>query len=204
MRALRIDPPALKEALFSNSTNSRGYGRGRGVRSRGSWQFQATKWCTHCQRNAQNTEECWSKKRSHDDDDSDDDAGNKDKEDLKYRHCGESGHTQQNCAIREQGRQMERDSRNSDIPGPSKLGVGKVHVAVGTRPSPTNRHSNCKSVLTLTRHSEKALRSFTLNTDNKAAVDSSCSDHMCNNPPRPTLGSIYRANVSSEMAKLSM
>ena len=60
MRAVRNDPPALKGALYSNTTigNFRGRerGRGRGSRGRGGRQYQVTKWCTHCQRNIYNTE----------------------------------------------------------------------------------------------------------------------------------------------------
>ena len=113
IRALRTDPPALKEALYSNTSNFRGRGRGRGGRGRGGrWLgSQLTKWCIHCQRNTHSTEECWSKKRSHDDDD------DTDKKDLKCWHCGESGHTQRNCSIREKGQQAAREFKKQRSSG---------------------------------------------------------------------------------------
>ena len=48
IRALRTDPPALKDALYSNTSNfrGRGNGRGRGGCGRGGRWTQSTKWCT--------------------------------------------------------------------------------------------------------------------------------------------------------------
>ena len=132
IRALRTDPPAPKEALYSNTSNfrGRGTGRGRGGRGRGGRWTQSTKWCTHCQRNTHTTEECWSKKRSHDDDDDND--TDKDKKDQKCWHCGESGHIQRNCSIREKGQQAAREfkrQRSDSGTGSQTTGTGRTNDA---------------------------------------------------------------------------
>ena len=126
IRALRTDSPALKEALYSNTSNFRRRGRGRGGRGRGGrWTgSQSTKWCTHCQRNTHSTEECWSKKRPLDDDDTD-------KKELKCWHCGESGHTQQNCAIHEKGQQAASEFKKQRSSGSSQT-TGRIEEANAT------------------------------------------------------------------------
>ena len=142
MRALSNPPPALKEAHFSIGTASgipRGRGRGRGGRGgRGRWGRQTfdTKWCTHCQRNTHDTKDCWSRPTDHDDGPGDDNRGNL--HPLKCWFCGESGHRQQNCAVREKGREAEREFKRRKFSAsagnpPEKTESANLNLTVGTR-----------------------------------------------------------------------
>ena len=138
MRALTNDPPALKEALFTtDGTSQRGRGRGRGGRGgRGRWgrQTYGTKWCTHCQRNTHDTKDCWS--RSHGSDNLNDN-GNGGGDPPKCWFCGESGHLQQNCAVREKGREAEREFKRrkhtaNDGADPK---TESANLTIGTKPA---------------------------------------------------------------------
>jgi hypothetical protein len=117
LRSLEIKPAATTEALYSNTSRGRGRGRGRGGRK----QF-ADRWCTHCNRNNHNTEDCWnpdiskdSKKRDYEEE-----------EDEKVCWtCGESGHMTSGCPIKRKG-----DAAKVAF---KKKRTEKANLAVGTR-----------------------------------------------------------------------
>ena len=75
---------------------------------------------------------CWS--RSHD---NDDDNGNGGGDPPKCWFCGESGHLQQNCAVREKGREAEREFKRrkhtaNDGADPK---TESANLTIGTKPA---------------------------------------------------------------------